>query len=315
MIARVVLGLIGVLVAVSVAEAAPARSFRLGGQQAWFHDEGHRYGFFHTYDRLSLGAGDAGRKVHVFLPRDYETSGKRYPVVYMNDGNTAFFPGGAANKSWRVAETLSGLRQAGKIEDVIVVAIHPLDREREYTHTFWRHGHACCGLDEYADYVGDRIRGFVDAHYRTDARTERTSIVGSSHGGHAAFYMGTKRADRFGNVGAFSPSFRLGLDDLGDHGPLRDTVLVQRVRAFLAIGHPRPRLWIDWGMKRTGGRHNDFIEAMAAKRGAEMVTLLTTELGYRQGRDLRTWVDHVGGHDEDAWAFRFGELMKTYYPK
>jgi hypothetical protein len=95
-----------------------AVAFTKGGQAAWFYDLGHSGGFFHTYDGLQAAAPqDAPRKVHVFLPRDYETSQEHYPVIYMNDGDTAFFPGGAVNKSWHMAEILR-VAQANN---------HPLD--------------------------------------------------------------------------------------------------------------------------------------------------------------------------------------------
>ena len=86
--------------------------FTLGGQPGFRHDEGHEYGFFHTYDGLVACAGDTARKVHILLPRDYETSGRSYPVLYMNDGHTAFFTDNPIGKTWDVAGVLSELRVA-----------------------------------------------------------------------------------------------------------------------------------------------------------------------------------------------------------
>lgn len=67
----------------------------------------HSAGFFHTFDAISVykpnGEKYPPRKVHIFVPRNYEGSNQRYPVVYFNDGNTTFWPGGLANKSWKVA--------------------------------------------------------------------------------------------------------------------------------------------------------------------------------------------------------------------
>ena len=64
-----------------------AEQFTKGGQEAWYYDQGHWGGFFHTYDNLQLGEfNNESRRVHIFLPRDYEVSQTSYPVIYMNDG-------------------------------------------------------------------------------------------------------------------------------------------------------------------------------------------------------------------------------------
>lgn len=295
----------------------PANQFTLGGQQAWFHDEGLSYGYFHTYDALRVGGpGDAPRKVHILLPWGYEGSGQRYPVVYMNDGDTAFWPGGAANKSWRVAQTLGTLAAQGVIREVIVVAVHPLNREQEYTHAFWAVGRSCCGAAGYSDYMADKVKGFVDANYRTLPGPQETAIVGSSHGGLVAFYAATRRPDRFGKAGALSPSFWAGLDLnlIASPAPLSGSALLQQSGPALASPQ-RPSLWIDWGLRRDGGFHNSVIEALAASRGEEMVDLLTSSFGYQEGANLFVHVDPIGGHDEDAWAYRFGLLMRAFFPR
>jgi predicted alpha/beta superfamily hydrolase len=76
--------------------------------------------------------------VHVFLPREYESSGRAYPCIYFNDGNTVFWNGGLGNKSWNVSRTLTSLYAQNSLKSkVIVVAIVPNDREWEYTHVWW----------------------------------------------------------------------------------------------------------------------------------------------------------------------------------
>jgi hypothetical protein len=254
--------------------------------------------------------------VLVLLPRDYENSGRRYPVVYMNDGDTAFFPGGLGNKSWRVAEALGALSEAGLIEPVIVVGVCPLQRGREYTHA------GGCDKTEmrvpqYSDYLADSVKQFIDANYRTAPDPVGTGIVGSSHGGLAAFFTGTRRPDAFRKVGSLSPSFWYGLDrNTGDGGPLDRSELLDAARPTLLDPARRPELWIDWGLVRSGGHHNDTIEMLATRRAKEMVALLTSEpFGYRAGRDLFAIEDPVGEHDENSWARRFIGLMLALYPR
>ncbi|AKT37461.1 uncharacterized protein CMC5_016020 [Chondromyces crocatus] len=293
--------------------AAPT-PFTLGGQQAWAHDEGFASGYFHTYDALDVG-GAGARKVHVFLPRDYGSSCVQYPVVYMNDGDTTFWPG-SVGKTWDVAARLAELYAEGAIPQVIVVAVHPLARDREYTHAEFAPNRVCCGVSSYADYLADRVKGFIDANYRTRREREVTAIVGSSHGGLGAFLVGALRSESFGLVGSLSPSFWVGLDAVhgGAYtgGALASSALLDLTGA--ALGNPamRPRVWIDWGLVRSGGFHNAEIEAAATTRGQEMVTLLGASFGYGAG-ELAWNEDPQGEHDELSWSRRFPEVMKFFY--
>ncbi|MDG2990715.1 alpha/beta hydrolase [Candidatus Synechococcus calcipolaris G9] len=276
------------------------------------HDEGDRSGFFHTYDGLQLDpAIDQPRKVHIFLPRDYETSDRPYPVIYMNDGQTAFWPEGLSAYSWDVRQTLADLYQLARISPVIIVAVHPLNRAHEYLHVkeystpLRKEGG---GLPIYSDYMV-RLKKFVDDHYRTLRDRRWTTVVGSSHGGLAAFYTGATHGHYFGNLAALSPSFWVG----GVFN-LRDTPLMSAVHHYLLpTNQDRPRIWIDWGLKRFGGFHNSLIEQQAAKWGKEMVRLLEMDYMYRKNKDLFVYKDKIGGHDERSWAYRFRLVLQTFY--
>jgi predicted alpha/beta superfamily hydrolase len=280
-----------------------SRRIEVGGQSAWQHDEGWSYGDVHTFDALDVGGPP--RKVHLLLPRD-PPAGEGYPVVYMNDGQTALFPGGPGGQSWRVGEALSELRAAGRIEPVIVAAIHPVDRGREYTHAPWFPGQPYGGLPEYARYVAGPLKWFVEKNYPVDRARMRTMALGSSHGGLAAFYTAMTAPESFGLVGALSPSFWVGL---GQHGGdiragLGSSSLMAIAAPVLSDRARRPRLWIDWGENGDGGRG-----------GARLMSeLLQRDYGYESGLDLHVHVDPLGRHDERAWGWRFRRVMERFYP-
>ena len=301
----------------SIARGATT-AFTLGGQAAWFHDEGHEAGFFHTYDALVACTGASPRKVHVFLPRDYEASARRYPVLYLNDGQTAFFTDNPVGKTWDYAGVISELRRCGEIEDLIVVAPHPLDRNREYTHDEFLADRSCCGVPDYTTYVADCLRGFVERSYRVETGPARTAIAGSSHGGLAAFWIATARPDVFGAAAAVSPSFWVGLDGRLDGSvsptPLTESPLYAHARSVLADGERRPRLWLDWGLVREGGVHNSIIEHLATVRGREMATLLIDAHGYARDAELAAYEDPDGGHDEDTWRTRLPAILRWLFP-
>lgn len=286
-----------------------SNTFTLGGQTAVFHDEGHSGGVFHTYDAFS--ACGEPRRVHVFLPRDYAERTERLPVVYFNDGNTTFWPGGVSPDAWEAARAVSDLRAAERLEPVVLVAIHPRERDREYTHVEWLSGRSCCGVSDYAESLATCFKPFFDTHYRTTPT--RAAIVGSSHGGLAAFFTITRHPESFSFGAALSPSFWVGLDSRTDgasgEGSLEESALVMPVRSLLS-GPSRPRLWIDWGLVRTGGVHNAVIERLATERGREMVELLE-----RSGYDATTltWLEEPeGAHDEASWARRLPQVLERF---
>ena len=285
---------------------AKAQRIDVGGHEAWEHDEGWSSGVVHTFDALWLAPDDRPRKVQLLLPREY-SSGGVYPAVYMNDGQTALFPGGPGFKSWRAGEVLSELREARKIRPVVLVAIHPVDRDVEYTHAPWFPGRPFGGLPGYAKYVAGPLKSFVERAYRIDPARERTMVLGSSHGGLAAFYTAMSAPERFGLVAAMSPSFWVGLGRNGSAmtGSLADSALLAMARQTLENKASRPKLWIDWGERGDGGG-----------RGAkQMAELLEQEFGYLRGRELFVHADPMGGHDEDAWSWRLRQVLETFLPE
>lgn len=291
--------------------------FYKGDQRAWFHDEGHSAGFFHTYEALDVGGEP--RKVQVFAPRDYEESGTHYPVLYMNDGDAAFFPGGASGLSWRMAETLSELYHQNAIRKVIVVAVYPIDREKEYTHAplsprLLTPQPSCCGVETYANYLADKLKPFIDSCYRTLSQPQETMIMGASHGGLAAFYSACRRPEQFGNAAALSPSFWIGLDGwLGAFRSLTNSELLKLTADTLADPAKRPRFWLDWGLLRNGGFHNQVIEGKTTKRGREMAKLLCDRFGYLENEELFVFEDSQGEHSEASWARRLPMVLQAFY--
>jgi pimeloyl-ACP methyl ester carboxylesterase len=298
--------------------AAAPYPFSLGGQSAWSHDDGYPAGYFHTYDALDVG-GSAPHKVHVMLPRNYGPCDAGYPVVYMNDGSGVFWNNPFSGKSWRVPDALHDLYAAGAIPEVIVVAIEPNDRNAEYSPTEVAPDQTCCGADQYTAYVADHVKAFIDANYRTAPGRETTVMVGSSRGGLSSFYLATRRPEVFGSAICMSSSFWAGLDPVygGTYpgGPLATAPLVVPVESTLSDAAIRPRLWIDWGLVRTGGFQNEVIEAAATTRGKEMVALLEGTYGYVEGKEIFWEEDPMGEHDENSWARRFPGAMKAMLGK
>jgi hypothetical protein len=299
-----------------------AEKFCLGNQEAWFHDQGDWGGYFHTYDNFQVGNYSyQPRKIHIFLPRDYESSRKSYPVIYLNDGDTAFFPGGAYQKTWHLSQILSRLYITNQIRKVIIVAIAPVERDYEYTHApVW--GKNWGGLEEYSHYLAIEIKSFIEQNYRTLNNPEQTLILGSSHGGLAAFYTAIRYPQHFRCVAALSPSFWVGLDSAVDlstvllsgfFGELEHSLLWSLTAKTLSNPQNRLKIYLDWGLIRDGGFHNSFIEERATTRGKEMRSLLINKFAYQENKDLFIVEDSLGQHGEESWSMRVENVLQIFY--
>ena len=76
-------------------------------------------GVLHVYEPFRFAAGTvADRRIDVLVPRDYDQTDRRYPVLYVNDGHTAFFPGGCDGGSW---EDPAGTGQVGVRSSTLTV--------------------------------------------------------------------------------------------------------------------------------------------------------------------------------------------------
>ncbi len=295
-----------------------AEQFSKGNQQAWFHDQGHWGGFFHTYDCFQLpefsGYFSQPRKIHVFIPRDYEVSGHHYPVVYCNDGDSIFFGDGSSGQSWQLAERLSRLYLREELPKLIVVAICPGDRRYEYSHG---PNHTENGVEAYSRYLAKGVKPFIDANYRTDP--QQTLLVGSSRGGLAAFYTSTQHPRQFPQVAALSPSFWVGLEKNQPqrqglqtmfHTPLVGSALIFAATPTLTNPELRPKIYLDWGLISEEG---DFYEERAKNRGYEMRELLIEHYGYQENVNLFTVEDPIGRHSEESWGARLEIVLKIFF--
>lgn len=283
---------------------------QVGDQQAWCHHAHAAGGAFHTFDGLQCaGPNDRPRKVHVWLPPGYGKQG-RHPLVLLNDGEAAFFPAALSGESWRVQVSTAALARDFDLVAPIIVGVVPLDRTFEYQHLASKIGPLNGGgLPGYARYLAEPLVDFIDHHYLTQRDRTARVVAGSSHGGLAAFYTAALRPDVFGAAIAMSPSF------WSNHvGPIRHSALLAQTSKGLRAGGPRPRLWIDWGLVRSGGPHNWLIERWATWRGRDMVKTLQQDFGYQEGIDLFWREDPDGAHTESSWARRWPEALASVLP-
>jgi len=95
-------------------------------------------GEFRTHERFRSGFLPHERTILVYLPPGYKPrAARRYPVLYLQDGQNVFDKATSIGEEWHVDETAQGLIEGGQIEPVIIVAIYNTGEHRidEYAPT------------------------------------------------------------------------------------------------------------------------------------------------------------------------------------
>jgi predicted alpha/beta superfamily hydrolase len=150
---------------------------------------------------------DRSRRIWIYLPPDYETSGKDYPVLYMHDGQNLFDSYTSYAGEWEVDETLNGLYDQGFSVPIVV----GIDNGAEYRideYSPWPHvGYGGGDGDLYMEFIVETLKPYIDQNYRTLTGRDYTGIMGSSLGGFISHYGGLKYQDVFSKTGIFSPSY------------------------------------------------------------------------------------------------------------
>lgn len=242
------------------------------------------------------------REVLVYLPPDYDTpeaEGRRYPVLYMFDGQNLFDAATAFSGEWGIDKAMDRLILAGELAPVIVVAIYNGQEHRIAEQCPWalpRLGVPHPQGDLFLGWVADTIKPLIDAKFRTLPDRDHTGIGGSSMGGLTALYAAFRHPRVFGRILSMSPALWVG-----------DRAIFPYVK-----GRHRPpgtKIYLDCG-------HLEGVQRATrafARTAGDMAAVLES-LGFRMGEDLR-WVDDpTGSHDEASWGRRFPEALKFLWP-
>lgn len=228
------------------------------------------------------------RALRIYLPPSYdENPAKRYPVLYMHDGQNLFDPKTASfGVEWGISQTINHLVATGVMDEVIVVGIdNTPDRIPEYT--------PCCDpkygggkLDAYAHFVVDTVKPYVDHTYRTLPAKEDTAILGSSLGGIASVYIAAHYPQVFSKAGGMSSSFWWN-----------NGALISILPALMPV-----KFYLD------AGTQDDGLDDTTKMRDALLAK------GYRDGADLMFYKAEGGRHNETSWAARVDKPLLWFFP-
>ena len=238
------------------------------------------------------------RDVLVYLPPGYKRSRRRYPVLYMHDGQNVFDAATSfAGQEWRADETAERMITQRSMAPVIIVAVANAgeDRIHEYTPTrgryhFYGEARRSKGLGaRYGRFLREELKPFIDMHYRTRPEGESTGLGGSSLGGLLTLALALRQPKSFTRLAVMSPSVWWD-----------DCVLYRLVDA---VKHKPPlKIWLDTGTEEEGWEQTrELRDRLIAK-------------GWAIGRDLHYHEEGGGQHTEAAWAARLDAVFAFLFP-
>lgn len=271
--------------------------------------------------------GGRTRMVRIYLPRDYASSSRAYPVLYLQDGQQLFSPGPFGD--WLVDETMDRLIEADPARAMIVVGVdnspHRWDEYGPWANpdmhawvdpSWARPGEGGEGA-AYVGFLSGTLKPMIDARYRTLPDRAHTAVGGSSMGGLIALYAGLVHPEVFGKVMAMSTAVWFAEGG----GPwLSDNRLLALVRA-----HPAPagvRFYLDVGTAERSRDTDPDVTDRAGRpvsypraylEGTESVADALRRAGVRP-EQLRVVVDTGGIHNESAWSTRFAGALEWLFP-
>lgn len=157
------------------------------------------------------------RRIWLYLPPDYETSGKKYPVLYLHDGQNLFDNNTSFSGEWGIDETLNNLFEKGDYGTIVVgIDNGGTDRINEYTpwvNTKYGGGQGSV----YMQFLVETLKPYIDNHYRTLTDPKHTVLGGSSLGGLISIYGVCTYPNVFGKVLNFSPAYWINENDLNSY--------------------------------------------------------------------------------------------------
>jgi len=241
------------------------------------------------------------RDLLVYLPPSYPYTRRRYPVIYMHDGQNLFDHATSFAGEWGVDETMEQLAYGEGLE-AIIVGINNTGPQRLAEYTPFRDRHFGGGRgNHYLDFITQTVKPLIDQDLRTLPEPRYTGVMGSSLGGLISLYAFFRHPDVFGFAGVMSPSLWFA-----------DQAIFDFVDA--AAYHPG-KLYLDAGTREhgeqsaTGAMHR----AAASRRYYASVRRMKAMLvrkGYRPLRDLMHVEEKWAGHSESSWARRLGPALR-----
>ena len=265
------------------------------------------------------------RNIHVYLPPSYGTEPqRRYPVLYLQDGQNVFSSAGTNAVfgwgSWELDRTAEELSRAGKMQEIIMVAVdNSWDRRGEYggLHHFPGGPATSSAFENYESFLITELKPQMDRDYRTLPGAEHTAVMGSSVGGLCSVVLAWDHPEIFGGAASLSGS------DIHEQTNFLNEIL----KSYR--GQPKPfRVYLDSGaVDFTGGDDGRSLTGQVAAefrrigwtdKNLELFTAsrpLTPAQLEQTGLRRDKWIEaQKNQHNEFYWRLRAWRALTFLFP-
>ena len=242
--------------------------------------------------------GDA-RGVRVYLPPSYDSAPrKRYPVLYLHDGQNVFSPAGThccfGWGSWELDTTADRLVAEGRMREIIMVAVDSnRARYKEYRGLLYEadgtrptiaavtNDGGNARFEAYAKFLVEELKPWIDREFRTLKTPASTGVMGASLGGIGSLSLAWENPKTFGLAASLSGSFQIERRNF-----------VTRVLKPCE-SRPKPlRLYLDSGVV-------DYTGDDDGRRHTDAVVAELRRLGWKDGRNILHFTDEHPLHDDE----------------
>lgn len=237
------------------------------------------------------------RTLHIYLPKGYETSRERYPVMYFFDGQNLYRDGEATyGTSWGLEEFLDSWEKP-----MILVGMEcshegndRLDEYSPYSFSMGHWGYVRGIGKQTMDWIAHEVKPFIDVNYRTYPFREATGIGGSSMGGLMSLYAVTACNKTFSKAACLSSTI----------SPCFVSIAREIVLGRLDAD---TRVYLSWGTEEAGGTEAD--EGLDWLTQTARDNLAAEALLRQQNVDTCLFCQRFGRHCEADWREQVPQFM------
>jgi len=241
------------------------------------------------------------RTVRIYLPPSYaQEPRRRYPVLYLHDGQNVFSSAGTnccfGWGSWELDKTADRLAAKGQMREIILVAVNnsraryaeyrgpasaSAKEEKGASKRKPPSGRSGSAFENYANFLIQELKPKIDREYRTLKGPAHTGVLGSSLGGICSLALAWEYPRTFGLAASMSGSFQIE----------KKQFLQEVLRGYQGRRKPL-RLYLDSGTI-------DFTGDDDGRKNTEAVAVELRRIGWNDGANLQHFVDlHPLGEGE-----------------
>jgi enterochelin esterase-like enzyme len=243
------------------------------------------------------------RFLRVWLPPGYddpENAGRRYPVLYVNDGQNLFENSTSfTGVEWGADETADRLIREGTIPPMLIVGIDNAGKDRIREYMPHRSLHPMMFRvqgSRYPTFLTKEVMPFVAGNYRAATDADNTGLGGSSLGALIALYTAAVSPGTIGRLLLESPSLWASNR--------------QAIKGSRNVKRWPHRIYLGTGTAEVGREDRDRSVVDDVREFAGILRHAGLD-----DRRLRLVIEEGANHNESAWARRFPEALAFLFGK